>query len=94
MGRAEKNSAVKAMARSASKALSRPVALAYASESMRMTTRLMQIASWLLLRRAVNDTRGHLSELLAKATQGVDLDSPGAFIHIFLNLMKARGRMR
>ncbi len=41
--------------RAASKALSRPAALAYASESMRMTTRLMQIASWLLLRRAVNE---------------------------------------
>ncbi len=41
--------------RSASKALRRPAALAYATESMRMTTRLMQIASWLLLRRAVNE---------------------------------------
>jgi regulator of CtrA degradation len=41
--------------RAASKTLSRPAALAYASESMRMTTRLMQIASWLLLRRAVNE---------------------------------------
>ncbi len=41
--------------RAASKSLGRPAALAYASESMRMTTRLMQIASWLLLRRAVNE---------------------------------------
>jgi regulator of CtrA degradation len=41
--------------RSASKALRRPAALAYATESMRLTTRLMQIASWLLLRRAVNE---------------------------------------
>ena len=41
--------------RTASKALRRPAALAYATESMRMTTRLMQIASWLLLRRAVNE---------------------------------------
>ena len=41
--------------RSASKTLRRPAALAYATESMRMTTRLMQIASWLLLRRAVNE---------------------------------------
>ena len=38
-----------------SKALSRPAALGYATESMRLTTRLMQIASWLLLRRAVNE---------------------------------------
>jgi regulator of CtrA degradation len=36
-----------------SKGLRRPVALAYATESMRLTTRLMQVASWLLLRRAV-----------------------------------------
>jgi regulator of CtrA degradation len=40
--------------REASKALPRRVALAYAGESMRLTTRLMQIASWLLLQRAVN----------------------------------------
>ena len=36
-------------------ALARPAALAYAVESMRLTTRLMQIASWLLLQRAVNE---------------------------------------
>lgn len=39
--------------RQASKTFPRTVALAYATESMRLTTRLMQIASWLLLRRAV-----------------------------------------
>ena len=38
-----------------SRALARPAALAYATESMRLTTRLMQVASWLLLRRAVNE---------------------------------------
>lgn len=37
------------------KALPRMAALAYATESMRLTTRLMQIASWLLLQRAVNE---------------------------------------
>lgn len=41
--------------REESRALARPIALAYASESMRLTTRLMQIASWLLLQRAVNE---------------------------------------
>ncbi len=35
--------------------LPREPALAYASESMRLTTRLMQIASWLLVQRAVNE---------------------------------------
>ncbi len=38
-----------------SKALPRATALAYASESMRLTTRLMQLASWLLMQRAVNE---------------------------------------
>lgn len=37
------------------KCLPRMTALSYASESMRLTTRLMQIASWLLLQRAVNE---------------------------------------
>ena len=41
--------------RSDSKALDRQGALTYATESMRLTTRLMQLASWLLLHRAVND---------------------------------------
>lgn len=34
--------------------LSREAATLYAAESMRLTTRLMQIASWLLLQRAAN----------------------------------------
>src|SRR5476651_727212 len=38
-----------------SKLLSRSAALAYASESMRLTTRLMQVASWLLVQRAVRE---------------------------------------
>lgn len=40
--------------REEAKELPRAEALAYAAESMRLTTRLMQIASWLLLQRAVN----------------------------------------
>ena len=36
-----------------SRTLPRQVSMIYASESMRLTTRLMQIASWLLLQRAV-----------------------------------------
>jgi regulator of CtrA degradation len=39
--------------REESRRLSREISVAYASESMRLTTRLMQIASWLLLQRAV-----------------------------------------
>jgi regulator of CtrA degradation len=38
-----------------SKLLSRSAALTYAGESMRLTTRLMQVASWLLVQRAVRE---------------------------------------
>jgi regulator of CtrA degradation len=38
-----------------SKKLERSVGLVYATESMRLTTRLMQLASWLLLHRAVKE---------------------------------------
>ena len=41
--------------RQASKLLSRSAALAYAAESMRLTTRLMRVASWLLVQRAVRE---------------------------------------
>lgn len=41
--------------RAASKALPRIAAILYSAESMRLTTRLMQLASWLLLQRAVNN---------------------------------------
>jgi regulator of CtrA degradation len=45
--------------------LTRAGAMAYASESMRLTTRLMQVASWLLLQRAVNN--GEISQEQARA---------------------------
>lgn len=48
--------------RAASKRLSRAAALAYAGESMRLTTRLMQVASWLLVQRAVRDGEIPLNE--------------------------------
>jgi regulator of CtrA degradation len=41
--------------RKASRDLSREAALSYAGVSMRLTTRLMQIASWLLVLRAVRE---------------------------------------
>ena len=51
--------------RDAAKGLPRASAMLYGSESMRLTTRLMQIASWLLLQRAANEgemTRDQLME--------------------------------
>lgn len=41
--------------RAASKTLPRIASILYSAESMRLTTRLMQLASWLLLQRAVNN---------------------------------------
>src|ERR1700749_3474099 len=41
--------------RTESRGLDREVSFGYATESMRLTTRLMQLASWLLLQRAVNE---------------------------------------
>ena len=41
--------------RTESRDLPRKIAMLYAGESMRVTTRLMQAASWLLVQRAVHD---------------------------------------
>lgn len=41
--------------RAESKLLPRILASAYAAESMRLTTRLMQVASWLLVQKAINE---------------------------------------
>src|SRR5678816_3257527 len=48
--------------RQESKRLERAAALAYATESMRLTTRLMQLASWLLLHRAVKEGEMSLAQ--------------------------------
>ena len=48
--------------RQESKQLPRAGALAYATESMRLTTRLMQLASWLLLHRAVKEGEMSLAQ--------------------------------
>jgi regulator of CtrA degradation len=41
--------------RAAARSLPRPASIVYATESMRLTTRLMQLASWLLLHRSVRE---------------------------------------
>jgi regulator of CtrA degradation len=43
------------MGKSESKTLSRVASVLFGTESMRLTTRLMQLASWLLLQRAINE---------------------------------------
>jgi regulator of CtrA degradation len=69
--------------RAAAKSLSRVGATLYAAESMRLTTRLMQIASWLLLQRAANSgemTRDQVASEKSKVrldTASAHMDTPG-----------------
>jgi regulator of CtrA degradation len=66
--------------RAEAKKLSRVAATLYAAESMRLTTRLMQVASWLLLQRAANSgemTRDQVATEKAK----VRLDTASAQDH-------------
>jgi regulator of CtrA degradation len=55
--------------RSEAKALDRSAGLTYATESMRLTTRLMQVASWLLLHRAVKEGEMTLSQANREKTK-------------------------
>jgi len=55
--------------RAESKNLARSAALAYATESMRLTTRLMQLASWLLLHRAVKEGEMSLAQANKEKTK-------------------------
>ena len=55
--------------RKESKRLDRAAALSYATESMRLTTRLMQLASWLLLHRAVNEGEMSLAQANKEKTK-------------------------
>jgi regulator of CtrA degradation len=55
--------------RQESKKLDRGAALGYATESMRLTTRLMQLASWLLLHRAVNEGEMSLAQANKEKTK-------------------------
>src|SRR5947209_13733467 len=61
--------------RQESKKLDRSSSLAYATESMRLTTRLMQLASWLLLHRAVNEGEMSLAQA-NKERMKVKLSAP------------------
>ena len=64
-----------------SKLLSRQGALAYAGESMRLTTRLMKLASWLLVQRAVregNMTAKEACEPRYRLTEDGDVRGPAA----------------
>ncbi len=60
-----------------SRDLGRAGSLVYATESMRLTTRLMQLASWLLLQRAVNE--GEMTQAQAGIEKSkVKIDGPSS----------------
>lgn len=85
-----------------SKLLSRSAALAYASESMKLTTRLMQVASWLLVQRAVRegdmtpeaaaDTRYRLAESKTPA-EPAHPDVPIALVEYLVRAEKLYDRV-
>ena len=61
-----------------SKRLQRDDALTYASQSMRLTTRLMQVASWLLVQRALKEGDMTLAEARADKYRLVPEEKPEA----------------
>ena len=58
--------------------LPKPVQSVYGTESMRLTTRLMQLASWLLLQRAVAEGEMSVDQAIAEKTN-VKLDQLQSF---------------
>ena len=56
MGLVERTAAyLDGQGRKEARALRGPVAVLYATESMRLTTRLLELASWLMIRRALKE---------------------------------------
>ena len=68
-GRGDRELSRRCRAAQESKKLERAAALAYATESMRLTTRLMQLASWLLLHRAVKEGEMSLAQANKEKTK-------------------------
>lgn len=91
--------------RQAAKDLSRQSAILYGAESMRLTTRLMQLASWLLLQRAANEgemTREQLLdekkkvklETLPRTVHGQDWDLlPQPFVALVTRSLTLQNRI-
>src|SRR5215510_16137718 len=67
--------------RKEARALKGPVAVLYATESMRLTTRLLELASWLMIRRALKE--GEITPDEAKSKrERVKLRGPGRTAHV------------
>jgi regulator of CtrA degradation len=58
-----------------------PVAVLYATESMRLTTRLLELASWLMIRRALKEGEITPAEARIKRER-VKLRTPGRPAHV------------
>jgi regulator of CtrA degradation len=58
-----------------------PVAVLYATESMRLTTRLLELASWLMIRRALKEGEITAAEARTKRER-VKLRAPGRPAHV------------
>jgi regulator of CtrA degradation len=67
--------------RKEARALKGPVAVLYATESMRLTTRLLELASWLMIRRALKEGEITPDEARAKRER-VKLRGPGRIAHV------------
>jgi len=67
--------------RKEARALRGPVAVLYATESMRLTTRLLELASWLMIRRALKEGEITPQEARTKRER-VKLRAPGRPTHI------------
>jgi regulator of CtrA degradation len=67
--------------RKEAKLLEAPLTLIYATESMRLTTRLLEVASWLLIRRALKEGEISLEEAQQKR-QRIKLHALGRPSHV------------
>ena len=84
------------------KTLARPVATLYAAESMRLTTRLMQMASWLLLQRALANGEMTADQVDSEKSKirldgnapGVDMESWNALPERFRTLVQRSMRLQ
>jgi len=91
--------------RQAVKQLSRASSLLYGTESMRLTTRLMQLASWLLLQRAANEGEMSKAQILeekekikldnlpASQADFDDHDLPDEFMNLVKKSLKLQSRV-
>jgi len=67
--------------RAEAKRLASPVSVLYAAESMRLTTRLLDLASWLLIRRAIKE--GEISDAEAqRKRKAITLQAPAKTSHV------------